>query len=149
MLLLTIVVVSILFFISFCIFDKDLLAPPTAVALTFLLGCLCCFYNEKKWALDFSINSFYLISAGLIATIIGGVIGVFLSNLPQTGSFRFIKSITSPEEIKVDPIKTIIIVFFQLVTIILVFIHIRSITGYSSWLLAVAKYKEMTGLWLM
>ena len=41
MLLLTIGIVSALFIISFLIFDKDLLAPPTVVALVFLFGCFC------------------------------------------------------------------------------------------------------------
>ena len=146
MLPLTIIVVCILFIISFLIFDRDLLAPPTAVALTFLFGCLCCFYNEIAWELNFSVNSLALIAAGIIATMIGGIIGVLLSNYPRIGSFTFAHEITEPEEISISPLKTWIVVAFQIVTIVLVFKHIQGVTGYSSWVLAVARYKVLTGL---
>lgn len=127
------------------IFDKDLLAPPTVVALVLLFGCLCCFYNEKRFGLEFSVNSLFLIVAGIIATIIGGLAGVFLSNFPKVGSFSFNHDTYVTQEIKVNGIKTFIFVLFQIVTLLLLFLHIRNLTGYSNWMLAVARYRALTG----
>ena len=147
MLLITIMVVFVLFISSYVIFDKDLLAPPTSVALTFLFGCLSCFYNEKVWGLEFSYQSLLLISAGIIATIIGGMIGVLLSNFPRVGSYGFTYEIYKPQKIYISPLKTWIVAGFQLITLYLVFSHIRRVTGYSNWGLAVARYKIITGLY--
>lgn len=145
MLILTIAVVTLLFIISFFLFDRDWLAPPTVVALVMLFGCLCCLYNEPKWELTFSANSLGLISAGIIATMLGGVIGVWLSNFPKAGSFRFIHETTKPEEVYVHPVKTFAIIFFQGVTLILILAHIRRITGISSIMAATSRYRELTG----
>lgn len=146
MLLLTIVVILILLIISFLVFDKDLLAPPTAVSLVFLFGTLCCFYNEKKWGLEFSPKSLGLIAAGIIATIIGGIIGVCLSNFPKNGSFSFSHERTEATVIYVSVIKTIVVVIFQLITIYLVFSHIRNVTGNSNWMSAVTRYRLLTSI---
>lgn len=144
MLLLTIMVIGVLFIISFLIFDKDLLAPPTAVALVFLFGGLCCFYNEKNWGLEFSAKSMGLIAAGIIATMLGGIIGVFLSNLSKGGTYSFIHEKTEPQEIYVSWIKTAVVVVFQLVSLYLLVVHVRQVSGFSNWMLAVSRYRSLT-----
>ena len=144
MLLLTIVVISVLFIISFLIFDKDLLAPPTAVALVFLFGSLCCFYNEKDWGLEFSPKSMGLIAAGIIATMLGGIIGVFLSNLKKGGTFSFIHEKTEPQEIYVSGLKTVAVVAVQLVALYLLFSHVREVTGIANVMSAVSRYRSLT-----
>ena len=144
MLLLTIGVVFILFVISFLIFDKDLLAPPTAVSLVFLFSTLCCFYNEKDWGLEFSPKSLGLITAGIIATMIGGVIGVCLSSFPKKGSFSFSHEISNAPVIFVSTIKTIAVIVFQLITVYMVFLHVRNVAGDSDWMTAVARFRSIT-----
>lgn len=147
MLLLTIGVILILLIISYLVFDKDLLAPPTAVSLVFLFGTLCCFYNEKKWGLGglgFSPKSLALIAAGIIATIIGGIIGVCLSNFPKIGSFSFSHVRTKAPVIYVSMIKTIVVIIIQLITIYLALSHVRNVAGNSNWLSAVARYRDLT-----
>lgn len=145
MLLLTIGIISVLFIISYLIFDKDILAPPTAVALVFLFGCFCCFYNEEKWGLEFSWKSTALIASGIIATMAGSFIGVCLSNFPKLGVFCFSHESSKSDEIYVSPKKTAVIIVFQLVSIFLLFSHIRRLTGFSNWMLAVARYRALTG----
>ncbi len=144
MLLLTIAVISVLFILSYLIFDRDLLAPPTAVALVFLFGTLCCFYNEQTWGLNFSANTLGLIATCIIATMIGGVIGVLFSNFPKKGSFSFSYERTEPQEIQINAVKTWAVLFIQLLVLYMLFRHIRSVTGYSSWITAVARYRAMT-----
>ena len=54
MLLVTVIILVIFTLLSFVIFDRDIFAPPTVVSLGLLFSSLCAFYNEKKWALDYS-----------------------------------------------------------------------------------------------
>lgn len=146
MLALTIVVITILFILSYLIFDKDLLAPPTAVALVFLFGCMCALYNEKSWGLEFSIKSTGLIAVGIIATIVGGIIGVFLVSFFKRGvpSFSFSHKVTKAEEIVVGPLKTGIVIVFQLVAFTLLSQHIRQVTGISNVFVAVSAYRHLS-----
>jgi len=145
MLALTIVVIGFLFIVSYLIFDKDLLAPPTAVALVFLFGAFCTFYNEKRWGLEFSPKSMGLIASGIIATMIGGLIGVYLSSFPKIKTYRLSHKTTEAQEIYVNALKTFVVILFQTVTLYLIFSHIRRLTGYSSWITAVARYRVLTG----
>lgn len=144
MLAVTLGVISVLFIISYLIFDKDLLAPPTAVALVFLFGCFCCFYNEKRWGLEFSPKSTGLIAAGIIATMIGGIIGVCLSNIKKGGTYSFTHNVIEPKEIQIEVIKTIIVIVFQFISMVLLFSHIRQVSGFTSWILAVGRYRMLT-----
>lgn len=146
MLLVTIAVVALLFAISYFVFDRDLLAPPTAVALVFLFGCFCAFYNEKRWGLDFSAQSAEVIAAGIMATMIGGAIGVYLTSYKNGRfSFSFSHDITEPKEITVNSYKTFIIIAFQIAAMVLIFTHIRRLTGYTDWIAAVSRYRQLTG----
>ena len=146
MLVATIVVVAVLFIVSYVIFDKDFLAPPTAVALVFLFGCFCAFYNEQRWGLEFSVNSMLLIAAGIIATMFGAFIGVCITSKSRNGRIRFSFSheITEPNEIIISPLKTIAVIAFQLVALYLIFVHIKRLTGFSNWITAVADYRQLT-----
>lgn len=146
MLAATIVVITVLFIISYLIFDKDMLAPPTAVALVFLFGSLCAFYNEKRWGLEFSIKSTGLIASGIIATMVGGAIGVFLVSVFKTGSlsFSFSHKVTSAEEIRISPLKTAVIVVFQAAALVMIIKHIRGLTGIPNPFLAVSAYRTLT-----
>lgn len=143
MLLLTIAVVFVLFVISYMIFDKDLLAPPTVVSLVFLFGCLCALYNEKRWGMVFSSKSLGIIAAGIIATIIGGMVGAFLYNLRRGGSFSFLHTKTEAQPIDVSNIKTFLVIVLQIVTIVLIVSHILRVTEQSNWVSAITRYREV------
>ena len=144
MLLLTIVVVSTLFILSFLIFDKDLLAPPTAVALVLLFGTFCCFYNDTRWGLNFSPKSLGLIVTCILATMFGGLIAVAISNRSPVGTLYFSHEKSEAQVINVSPMKTIVVILIQLIAMYLVFSHVRKVSGYSSWILAVARYRALT-----
>lgn len=144
MLAVTLVVLGLLFLLSYVIFDTDLLAPPTAVALVFLFGCFCTYYNEKRWGLEFSPKSTGLIAAGIIATMIGGVIGVFLSRYPKLGKYSFSHEVTVPQEIIIHPFKVISVIIFQSFALLLVYRHIQRVSGASGLLSAIGKYRELT-----
>lgn len=144
MLAVTLVVLGLLFLLSYVIFDTDLLAPPTAVALVFLFGCFCTYYNEKRWGLEFSPKSTGLIAAGIIATMIGGIIGVCLSRYPKLGKYSFSHEAVIPKEIVIHPIKTYLVVLFQLFALLMVYRHIQRVTGTSGLLSAIGKYRQLT-----
>ena len=145
MLLITLGLVGLLFIVSYRIFDKDLLAPPTVVALSFFFGTLCCLYNEIEWGLDFSPKSTLLISCGILSTMVGGVIGVFLSHIPNRMSLSFIHDKVEPQEIRVNKMRTVCVIAFQIIALFMLYIHIRDLTGYSDWMVAVATYRVLTG----
>lgn len=86
-----------------------------------------------------------LISLGIIATMVGGFIGVLLSNFPRASSFGFSHEVTEAQEIVIHPIKTYAIIAFQAVALALVAAHIRRLTGMSNVISAVGTYRLMTG----
>ena len=147
MLIATIVVVAFLFFVSYIVFDKDFLAPPTAIALVFLFGCFCTFYNEQRWGLEFSSDSMLVIAAGILANMLGALIGVCVTSKSRSGriSFSFSHEKTEPKEIHISPVKTYIVIVCQIIAFYLIVIHIRRLTGYSDWITAVTRYRELTG----
>ncbi|MBP5489013.1 MAG: oligosaccharide repeat unit polymerase [Lachnospiraceae bacterium] len=144
MLPVTLVVLSLLFLLSFVIFDTDLLAPPTAVALVFLFGCFCTYYNEERWGLEFSPKSTGLIAAGIIATMVGGIIGVCLSRYPNLGKYSFSHEVVAPKEIIIHPFKTYLIIAFQLLALFLVFRHVQKVSGASGLLDSIGKYRLLS-----
>ena len=145
MLELSIVIIAFLFIVSFVIFDRDLLAPPTAVALVFLAAMFCTYYNEETWGLQYSLQTTQLIASAIIATMLGGMIGVVLANFPTINRFAFSHVVEKPQVIRVNVIKTLVVIAFQLVAMILAFQHIRRLTGTSNPLLAVTQYRALTG----
>ncbi len=144
MLAVTLVVLSLLFLLSFVIFDTDLLAPPTAVALVFLFGCFCTFYNEERWGLEFSPKTTGLIAACILATMVGGIIGVCISRYPKIGKYSFSHEVVLPREIVIQPLKTYLVMAFQLLAFYLIYSHIRRVTGSSGLLSAIGEYRQLT-----
>lgn len=145
MLLVTVIILLVFTLFSFIIFDRDIFAPPTVVSLGLLFSSLCAFYNEEKWALDYSANTTGVISVGVASFIFGGIIAVLLTKLfhirNKGGSHRTYN--VTP--IYVEYSKTIIIILFQLLTSAMLFMELRRITGVSSYLEMVAKYRLLTG----
>lgn len=145
MLILLIVILIILLQFSFFIFDRDILAPGTVVPLVFLFGSCCTLSNAKIWGLNFSGQTTGLVAAGVGAFIIGGVIGVFLSNMLKGKLyFRFIHERSEVTPIYIGTGKTVLIIFFQIVTLVMLFKHVRQASGYSNWILAVTKYRILS-----
>ena len=147
MLRLTIVLILALLIVSFLIFDRDILAPPTVVALVFLFASFCTLYNEGKWGIEFSPRTMLLITSAIIATIAGGMIGVILSNYfclreSLEGFFSFSYKKDEPERIYINSIKTSVVIVFQIVTILLIIVHIRRVTGLSDLMKAIHRYRE-------
>ena len=143
MLVLTIVILSVLALISYALFDRDLLAPPTVVCLGLLFSALCAFYNEKTWGLEFSKNTMWFIASGVFSFLIGGILAVLLFNLPHMNRFGFSHELSEVHPIYVNYIKTVAVILLQLLTLYFLFRHIRRLTGYSNWMSAVARYREL------
>lgn len=145
MLLVTVGILLVFTIISFVIFDRDFLAPPTVVSLGLLFSSLCALYNEEKWALDYSATTTGVIIVGIGTFIIGGLIGVLLSNLFKLKKISFSHKTYEVTPIHVGALKTIIVVLFQLVVIAMLLREVSRITGGGSYLEMVAKYRLLTG----
>ena len=146
MLLYTIGILAILIIISFAIFDRDIFAPPTVVSLVFLFGALCTFYNEERWQLDFSYGTMMLVVMGVVSFIAGGAAAVFLSNLKRQGSRGFAHETCAVEYLDISKFKTLLVILFQLLTIVMLVIQLRRITGGGSWKEVVAIFRGRKSL---
>ncbi len=119
------------------------MAPPTVISLGFLMGSVCTLYNEQRWGLEFSGYTVVIVTVGISGFIIGGIIAVLCTN--RLRGFELACTQAPATFIEIERIKTLIVCLFQLITMYLLFQEIRRITGYSDWLQAVARYRELTG----
>ena len=144
MLLLTVFILIALFMISYIVFDKDVLAPPTVVTLGFSFATICCFYNEKKWAIDYSSTTMWTIVVGVGSFIIGGLIAVLLTNAfkREKNWFSHNKSTVDPIDIEIS--KTVIVILLQLFTVVLLYVELKKITGGTTWFQTVSIFREQT-----
>lgn len=145
MLFLTICILIVYVLISYVLFDRDLLAPPTVVSLGFLFSALCAFYNEKKWALEFSSDTVIIIAVGVGVFIVGGLIAVLITNISKPNKIGFSHILSSAEPINIEASKTVAIILFQIILAIILFFQLRQITGESSWVNVVTAYRLLTG----
>ena len=145
MLLKTVVLLAVLMLISYFLFDKDLFAPPTIVSLGFLFTSLCALYNEKLWELDFSSTTMWDIVSGVAAFIAGGLIAVLLST-PFSGERRIGLShkVSETKPIIIERWKTLVVIACQLITIIMEYTELRSITGETTWFGMVSAFRNQT-----
>lgn len=141
MLLLTVFLLTVLFLLSYVIFDRDFFAPPTVVSLGMVFATLCCFYNEKKWMLDFSSITTWTIVIGIACFIGGGVLAVLIIHLFRGGKLGFTHNISKLQLIEICISKTILIIVFELLTIVLLFVELRRLTGSVSWYEVVSTYR--------
>ena len=143
MLLLLIGILIFLFLLSFVIFDKDLLAPPTVVTIGLLFGAICTFYNETRWGLQFSGNTLLVIISAITAFAVGGVIVAGLANAGRKGGTHLTYKACPAEEIRIDSLKSFLIIAFELATIVLLLMDLRRVTGASSWFDIVGLYRKV------
>lgn len=129
MLLLTIVLLIVLFLISYRIFDKDLFAPPTVVCITFLFSTLCTLYNETKWALDFSVVTTLVILTGIGTFMLGGIVGAFLANGRKMNRFSFSHQVYPAQLIDISKFKILAVIAFQMIILVWLYRHMTQTVG--------------------
>jgi oligosaccharide repeat unit polymerase len=132
-LLLLIGLLTILSLIAYALFDRDVLAPPAVVSLGLLFSSVCAFYNETQWGLNFSSTGVWTIVAGVSAFIIGGVFAVLLANRYRLHRIGFSHIVSNIFPINIKTFKTVIVILFQLFTIVLLYTELRNLTGGSTW----------------
>ena len=135
MLLLTVVLLLVLFLFSYMIFDKDFFAPPTVVCISFLFSALCAMYNETAWGLDFSFNTTLVILTGLGTFMLGGVVGVFLTNGRKMNRFSFSHQVNPAQFIDISKVKILAVIAFQLIVLVWLYRHMIQTVGVTgiSW----------------
>lgn len=117
MLLLTVVLLIVLFLVSYKIFDRDLFAPPTVVCISFLFSSLCTLYNETAWGLDFSFETTLVMLTGIGTFLLGGIIGVFLSNGRNMNRFSFSHQVYPAQFIEIGKVKLLAVIAFQVIVL--------------------------------
>ena len=133
MLLLLVGLLTILSLIAYVLFDRDVLAPPTVVSLGLLFSSVCAFYNEMKWGLNFSSTGVWTIVLGVSAFIFGGVFAVLFVNKYRLHRIGFSHVVSNIFPINIKTFRTIIIILFQLSTMVLLYSELRNLTGGSTW----------------
>ena len=144
MLLVTIIILLVFALLSFAIFDRDIFAPSTVVSLGLLFSSLCAFYNEEKWALDYSVNTAGVISVGVASFIFGGIIAIFLTKFFRARNVGKGHRAYNVAPIYVEYSKTIVVILFQLLTSVMLFMELRRITGVSSYSEVVSTYRLLS-----
>lgn len=130
MLLLTVVLLIVLFLISYRIFDRDLFAPPAVVCLSFLFSTMCALYNERAWGIDFSFDTTLVILTGISTFLLGGIIGVFLSNGRKMNQFNFSHQVYPVQFIYVSKIKILVVIAFQVVVLFWLYRSMTQTVGF-------------------
>lgn len=146
MLLLTVVLLAVLFLISYRIFDRDLFAPPTIVCLTFLFSALCTLYNETAWALDFSFETTLVLLTGLGTFLLGGIVGVFLANGRKMNRFDFSHQTYPAQFIDISKAKILAVIAFQLIILVWLYRHMTQTVGFIglAWADIMSIYREQS-----
>lgn len=146
MLLLTVVLLGVLFLISYRIFDKDLFAPPTVVCISFLFSALCTLYNETAWALDFSFETTLVLLTGIGTFLLGGIIGVFLANGQNMNRFGFSHKVYPVQFIELSKVKILVVIAFQLLIIVWLYRHMTQTVGFIgvSWSNIMSIYRHQS-----
>ena len=121
MLLLTVVLLAVLFLISYKMFDKDLFAPPAIVCLSFLFSTLCAAYNENTWALDFSGETALVLIVGIGSFLLGGILAIIIINRKRLNHFGFIHHFSQVQEINIEKWKVLIVILFQIFLILMIY----------------------------
>ena len=129
MLLLTIGLLLLLSMVSFAIFDKDIFSPPTIVSLGLLFSSLCAFYNEKRWGLEFSGYTTWVIVAAVVCFIVGGALAFVLSSAGRSKKTRFSHFVSVAEPIEVSKAKTTLVIAFQTASLLLLVYSLRKMSG--------------------
>lgn len=146
MLLLTVILLIVLFLISYSIFDKDLFAPPTVVCITFVFSALCALYNETAWGLDFSIETTMVILTGIGTFLVGGIVGVFLANGRNLGRFSFSHKVYPAQFIEINKVKLLAVIAFQLIILFMLYRHMNQTVGFIglSWSEIMSIYRKQS-----
>lgn len=144
MLLLTIGLLIVLIIISYIIFDRDVLAPPTVVSMGLFFSTVCAYYNEEKWGLHFSDITTFTIVAGVSFFILGSMLAVLLSNISHINRVGFSHKAYSITPLSIKTSKTLLIIIFELATVVLLYSELRNITGQSNWLDIIVTYRLQT-----
>ena len=146
MLLLTVVLLIVLLWISYNIFDRDLFAPPTMVCITFVFSTLCALYNETKWALDFSFQTTLVLLTGIGTFLLGGIIGVFLANGRKMNRFSFSHQVYPAQFIDISKVRILMVIAFQLTILVLLYRHMTQTVGFIglSWADIMSIYRQQS-----
>lgn len=144
MLLITILFLTILLLLSYVLFDKDLLAPPTVVSIVLLFGALSTFYNENRWAIEFSSTTLGVIATAVVSFFIGSMIALILVNIHRLDRVGFNHIVEKVQPVDIAAGKTALLVFIQLLTIAWLFFELRRLTGGAMWLEMVAIFRNQT-----
>ena len=133
--------------LSYILFDKDLFAPPTVICVVLLFGAVCTLYNAKRWGLDFSSESTWIIISGVSFFIVGGLIAIILYNIRHPSKCGFSHTISEAKQITIEKYKIWLVILFELVTIVALYKQLRLFMGNElSWSEVVHEYRDQMNL---
>lgn len=143
------ILLIILFFylmLNYFLCQKDILAAPVIVTVTFLFGTFCALANNKLWGIGLSVDTVIIISLGIISFTLG-YIAVKQKRINTSSIFA--------NSIDIENWKSIILIFYGAITIVLYYSEVKrmaSAYGYTggfsmmmSAFSAVTKYKTTLG----
>lgn len=142
MLILAIVLLLLLLAASFIIFSKDIFAPPVIVIMGFILATVCALINQPKWEIQYTGKFVVVVAVGVLAFTVGCVLAVVLCNIKKKNKLELTVTPSVAEVIDIPLWKTILVVIFQILACVWLYIELKSKTGGHSWNEIITIFRE-------
>lgn len=127
MLELLLIIFLILIFVTYVLFDYDVMAPPFLFCSMYFFSILCAFLNRVRWGIELSNEAFYIYLLGAIIFIgVGLLCKVALTNKRDVTEKTIIK------RININPVITILLTIVCMITLYLWIKNVKDIAGPST-----------------
>lgn len=119
------VIMASFLIISYIVCDRDMMAPEVLFIAGFILAITAAIMNIEAWGIDLSIKTFLIIIVGTVSFMLSGLCYRTIHNK---------ESIKNGEElsyIKIPRWKTVLVIFFDLITIFLYYHEVTRLANYA------------------
>ncbi len=138
------ITVIIFLIASYYLFDKEILAPAVVLCAVYVFSIICAIYNINYWGMNLHLNTFLVISLGILCFIFFSYICKLFFKKTKNAEKISIKN----KEIKIQNFKIIAVTIFMILFAIIYAYSVRKLAqsyGYTEdYTELMAEYRENT-----